>query len=75
MTELQAAVGLAQIKNIDQHVGAREDLCLFLNEHLKELPGISVPKIRPGCRHVFYVWALLMMRIPLGSAEIFFAGH
>ncbi len=58
MTELQAAVGLAQIKKIDQHVGAREDLCLFLNEHLKELPGISVPKIRPGCRHVFYVWAL-----------------
>ncbi len=58
MTELQAAIGLEQINNIDQHVGKREELALFLTENLKDMPGINVPKIRSGCRHVFYVWAL-----------------
>ncbi len=58
MTELQAAIGLEQLKNIDQHVEKREKLSLFLSEQLKDLPGITVPKIRSGCRHVFYVWAL-----------------
>lgn len=54
MTELSAAVGLAQVEKIDRHVEAREHLAHRLIAGLNDLPGLTVPTIRPDCRHVFY---------------------
>ena len=55
MTELSAAVGLAQLDKIDRHVEAREHLARRLIAGLKDLRGLSVPITRPECRHVYYV--------------------
>lgn len=54
MTELSAAVGLAQLEKADKHVEAREHLAHRLITGLNDLPGLTVPTIRPRCRHVFY---------------------
>ena len=55
MTELSAAIGLAQLKKIDVHVEAREHLAHRLIDGLSDLPGLSIPVTRPDCRHVYYV--------------------
>ena len=56
LTELQAAVGLVQLENIDQHVDRRCDLGQRLSSGLSDLKGITVPVMREKCRHVYYGW-------------------
>jgi perosamine synthetase len=58
MTELSAAVGIEQLKKIDEHVGRREELAQRLSEGVSGLEGLTTPHVRPGCRHVYYVWAM-----------------
>ena len=58
MTELSAAIGIEQLKKIDLHVNARTDLAQRLSEGIRDLEGITVPKVRKGCRHVYYLWAV-----------------
>jgi dTDP-4-amino-4,6-dideoxygalactose transaminase len=72
MTELSAAVGLVQLRNADTHVDRREALAQALSRGLSDLEGTTVPHVRPGCRHVYYVWGLRIDRQHLGvSRELF----
>jgi perosamine synthetase len=57
MTEMSAAVGLAQLEDADRHVGARVALAERLSRELEGLEGLTIPAVRKGCRHVYYVWA------------------
>jgi len=56
MTELSAAIGLAQLQNIDSHVSARESIANTLSDGTRDLEGWTVPIVRDGCRHNYYVW-------------------
>lgn len=57
MTELEAAVGIAQFKRLDYLNNYRIELADYFIERLKEigLPGISVPVIKSWNKHVFFV--------------------
>ncbi|MBN2752913.1 MAG: DegT/DnrJ/EryC1/StrS family aminotransferase [Rhodospirillaceae bacterium] len=56
LTELQAAIGIEQLKKIDALVDAREAIAHRLSEATHNLPGLAPPVVRAGCRHVHYVW-------------------
>jgi dTDP-4-amino-4,6-dideoxygalactose transaminase len=58
LTELSAAVGLAQLQRIDEHVDRREAVARALSDGVRDLDGLTPPHVRSGCRHVYYVWAL-----------------
>ena len=58
MTEMSAAVGRSQLKKVESEVGARQQIAQQLSEGLHGLEGITVPEVRPGCDHVYYVWAV-----------------
>ncbi len=58
MTELSAAVGREQLKKAAQLVDRREYLANRLTSGLSDLPGLTPPKVRTGCRHVYYVWVM-----------------
>jgi perosamine synthetase len=73
MTELSAAVGLVQLRDADRHVEARERLARRLTEGLSGLEGVTVPVVRQGCRHVYYVWAARLDRAALGVTRDLFA--
>lgn len=66
MTELSAAVGRAQLDKVEEEVGRRQHLAERLSEGLKDLEGLIVPHIRPGCRSVYYAWALRVDEEKLG---------
>lgn len=66
LTELSAAVGLAQLARIDRHVADREALARRLSEGLRDLEGVTVPAVRPGCRHVHYLWCAKLDEARLG---------
>jgi perosamine synthetase len=66
MTEIQAAIGIAQLKSIDEHVGKREKIAQGLTRGVERLAGLTPPSAREGCRHVYYVWAMRYHEEELG---------
>ncbi|MGO9133440.1 MAG: DegT/DnrJ/EryC1/StrS family aminotransferase [Methylovirgula sp.] len=64
MTEVEAAIAHEQLKKLDKLNGHRIELAEYLNERLRDNPLIAIPKVRPGCTHVFY------MHVPLFRPEV-----
>lgn len=58
MTEVSAAIGIEQLKKIENEVSKRQKLAEYMSKGLSDLDGITVPTVRSGCRHVYYVWTL-----------------
>ena len=56
MTDLEAAVGLAQIARWDEATETRRKAAAILDEALYELPGIHLQTIRPGNKSAYYVY-------------------
>ncbi len=57
LTELSAAIGIEQLKKAEALVARRQRIADRMSDALRGLPGLTVPVVRDGCRHVYYVWA------------------
>lgn len=66
MTEFEAALGLVQLRRLDDHNAARQRLAGYLTRALQGIPGLRVPPVRPDCDHVYYVYPLLYDRAAWG---------
>ncbi len=51
MTDLQAAVGVVQLKKLDMFIDEREKWANWYNEQLQDLPWITVPKYPADYKH------------------------
>ncbi len=58
MTDISAAIGLAQLNHIDHYDDMRIANALRLNEKLSGIKGIVTPAIPEGCRHVFHQYTV-----------------
>jgi perosamine synthetase len=58
MTELEAAVATEQLKKLDHLNTHRVDLAAYLNRRLRDNPLVTVPRVREGCTHVYYMYAM-----------------
>lgn len=58
MTDINAAIGLAQLKKVDGYNEKRIANALRLNEGLKDIKGLVTPVIMPGCKHVFHQYTI-----------------
>lgn len=56
MTELQAAVALAQLEKLPEFLERRNRLGVRLDEHLRRIPGVHPQRIPPGCRHSYFLY-------------------
>ncbi len=59
MTEIQAALGLAQIEKLERFTEQRIANAAFLTEHLRG--SVQTPMARPGYRHVYHQYTI---RVP-----------
>ena len=57
MTELQAAVGLAQLKKLPAVVTARRRNAKLLDAEINQLPAVRILGIRPDCEEVRWAYA------------------
>ena len=60
MTELNAVIGIQQLKRIDGFNSRRIRNANILSESLAGLDGIKVPLVRPKSRHVFHQYTVLV---------------
>lgn len=60
MTELEAAVGIAQFKKLDFLNDYRIELAEYLTDELKKsgFPGIELPVVYPWNKHVYFVYPM-----------------
>jgi dTDP-4-amino-4,6-dideoxygalactose transaminase len=72
LTELQAAIGLAQIAKLPALLEQRLENAAYLAVHIGALPGVEAGPVREGCEHVYYVQPFLYDETVVGiSRECF----
>ncbi|MCC7250950.1 DegT/DnrJ/EryC1/StrS family aminotransferase [Hyphomicrobium sp.] len=69
MSELTAAVGIAQLEKGRDIVADRIVIAEQLSKAVAGLPGLRAPIVRSQCRHVYYVWPLLVSPADLGISR------
>ncbi|MDK1031040.1 MAG: DegT/DnrJ/EryC1/StrS family aminotransferase [Planctomycetia bacterium] len=57
ITELQSAVGLAQLKKVKWVVNRRHDLGTRLTEAIKDIDGLIPAPVTEGCKHTYWSYA------------------
>ena len=60
MTNLQAAIGLAQTENLDTLLEARIKNAETYDRLLRDIPGLTLPPRTPGIKNVFWMYAILV---------------
>lgn len=72
MSELNAAVGLAQFERYEQYTEVRRHAAAILDEQLYELPGLTVQLVRPGNEHTYYTYGYKIDENEMGTSPINF---
>ena len=72
MTELSAAVGIAQLGRAKDIVDERTSLAETLTKHAAGLPGITPPQVRENCTHTYYLWSARFDEEALGVSRDLF---
>lgn len=60
MTNIQAAIGLAQIENIQLFLAKRREIAGWYNKYLSGIPGITLPVIRKYATHSWWLYSILV---------------
>jgi len=59
MTNIQAAIGLAQLENIKKHLSKRKKIAKLYNKYLKNITEIQTPIEKYG-KHSFWIYSILV---------------
>ncbi len=60
MTKIQAAVGLVQLRRLDEMIAPRVALARKRTEMLQDVPGLILPQEPPEYDHVYYLYNILV---------------
>ena len=72
MTDIQGAIGVVQLKKLDNFISERQKWASFYEENLKEIPWLSTPKVPSGYKHGWqsYVTVVDELKSPMKRNEI-----
>ena len=66
MGEIEAAIGIEQIKKLNKIIKQKQQIAKILNKGLSKLRGLKLPIIKKNCSHVYYVYAMQIDHKVLG---------
>jgi dTDP-4-amino-4,6-dideoxygalactose transaminase len=69
MTDIQAAVGIVQLKKLDKFNQRRIDNAGYLTAGLRGVPGLTLPTVAPGRKHVFHLYAVQIDAAKFGMSR------
>lgn len=58
MTNVHAAIGLAQLQKVDGWTQRRRRNAAVLDAGMRDLPGVATPVVRPGATHVYHQYTV-----------------
>ncbi|MHA1269934.1 MAG: DegT/DnrJ/EryC1/StrS family aminotransferase [Candidatus Helarchaeota archaeon] len=69
MTAIQAAIGLVQLKKLENMNKKRIEFANYYNENLKDIPGIELPHVDDNVKHVYHLYTPLLKPEELGISK------
>jgi len=60
MTNLQAAVGVAQLKKLDRFITRKREIAKTYNALLEDIKGINLPPEMPWAKNVYWMYSVLV---------------
>ncbi|MCJ7833273.1 MAG: DegT/DnrJ/EryC1/StrS family aminotransferase [Deltaproteobacteria bacterium] len=60
MTNLQAALGVAQLKKINSHIKKKRRMAKEYEKSLKGIPGLRLPVEKPWAKNVYWMYGILV---------------
>lgn len=60
MTEIEAAIGIEQLKKLPRLLAERQALAGCLTQNLRGLKGLRLPVVKPDCSHAYYVYPMVL---------------
>jgi perosamine synthetase len=60
MTNVQAAIGLAQLEEIETSIAIKQKMAAAYKKHLSRIPGLTLPEEKPWARNVYWMYAVLI---------------
>ncbi len=69
MTEIEAAIGIEQLKKLSRLIAERQRSAARLGAGLSGLPGLRLPAVMPDCTHVYYVYGMQLDLDQLGVSR------
>jgi UDP-4-amino-4,6-dideoxy-N-acetyl-beta-L-altrosamine transaminase len=75
LTDIQCALGLSQLPKLEQFLAKREAIAERYVVALKDLPGLSIPRVAADVRHAWHIFPVLVepARLRAGRDEVFAA--
>ncbi len=71
LTNMAAALGLAQLEKIDWHLEQRQDIARWYREFLAAVPGLAWQPEKAWARHVWWLFTVVLDEsIPLGRFDV-----
>ena len=61
MSNLQAALGVAQLEKLDEHIGRKREIGRRYNALIKDVPGLQLPQSKTGyADNIYWVYGLVL---------------
>jgi perosamine synthetase len=60
MTNLQAAIGLAQAERIEDHLARKRRMAFLYGERLRDVKGLQLPVERPNVKNVYWMYGVVL---------------
>ena len=60
MGEIEAAIGIQQLKKVKKRVELKQNIAIQLNKGLENLKGLILPKIRKHSTHSYYIYPMIL---------------
>ncbi len=64
MTNIQAAIGLAQLEKIKKIIEMKRKNAEIYNNHLKNIPGLKIPVEKEWAKNVYWMYSISVDKIP-----------
>jgi len=58
--EIESAIGIEQLKKLDELVGRRQRAAERLTEGISWLPGLKCPTVKADCTHAYYAYPMML---------------
>jgi perosamine synthetase len=69
MTNVQAAIGLAQVERIEDHLARKRRMAALYNARLRDVRGLQRPVERPNVKNVYWMYGIVLNdSVPMDAA-------